>query len=163
MRLYLAIAHMLQDNLAPAQSLIKQVHEYAEQHGFLGLLAHSRSVLRLQQLLQSSKLACSDEQFEHILAPCLQAGLLQAANELQVLFAQQLQKNIDQEELLSPRELEVLQWIADGLASKHIAEHMHISVHTVKAHIQRIYKKLEVSRRTQAVAKAQLLGLFNSH
>lgn len=162
-RLYLAIAHMLQDNLAPAQSLIKQVHEYAEQHGFLGLLAHSRSILRLQQHLQSSNLACSHEQFEHILAPCLQAGLLQAANELQVLFAQQLQKNIDQEELLSPRELEVLQWIADGLASKQIAEHMHISVHTVKAHIQRIYKKLEVSRRTQAVAKAELLGLFNNH
>ncbi len=109
------MAHMLQDNLAPAQSLIKRVLlSSAEQHGFLCLLAHStRSTLRLQQHLQSSKLACNDKQFEHILAPCFQAGLLQAANELQVLFAQQLQKKRqDQEELLSPRELEVLQWIA---------------------------------------------------
>ena len=79
---------------------------------------------------------------------------MQAANELQVLFAQQLQKHRPKE-LLSPRELEVLQWIADGLASKQIAEHMHISVHTVK-HIFSVSTKLEVSRRTQAVAKAEL-------
>ena len=161
--LYLAICQLLQNNIGAALSLIEQVFNYAKQHGLLGLLAHSRSVLYLQQYLLSSDLPCTLAQTDYILSPCLNAGLIQAATELRVLFAQQLQVNNEQEALLSTRELEVLQWVADGLASKQIAEHMHISVHTVKAHIQRIYKKLEVSRRTQAVAKAELLGLLTGH
>lgn len=162
-KLYLAIVHMLQNNLETALVLTKQVFVYAEQHGFLGLQAQTHSVLLLQQHIQDSELPCTQTQAEHILAPCLQAGLAQAAAELQVLFTHQFPVNIDPDTLLSPREQEVLQWVAEGLASKQIAEHMHISVHTVKAHIQRIYKKLGVSRRTQAVAKAELLGLLSSH
>jgi ATP/maltotriose-dependent transcriptional regulator MalT len=162
-KLYLAMTYLLQHKLEPALALIKQVLDYAEQHGFLGLLAQTHSVLFLQQHMQETDLPCTHAQSEHILNPCLKSGLLQAATELQALFAHQFQDNISQEALLSPREQEVLQWVAKGLASKQIAEHMHISVHTVKAHIQRIYKKLDVSRRTQAVAKAETLGLLIRH
>ncbi len=162
-KLYLALALMLQNKSAQALPLIQQVADYAEQHGLLGLLAQTRSALYLQQHLQQSNAPCTQQQIEHILSPCLQAGLLQAADELQVLFVEHLQGSSEPEALLSPREQEVLQWVADGLASKQIAERMHISVHTVKAHIQRIYKKLDVSRRTQAVAQAELLGLLTRH
>jgi LuxR family maltose regulon positive regulatory protein len=63
-------------------------------------------------------------------------------------------------EPLTRRELEVLRLIADGLKNREIADHLVISVATVKRHITNIYGKLDVSRRVQAVARAQDLGLL---
>ena len=54
---------------------------------------------------------------------------------------------------LSPREREVLELLARGYLYKEIAESLHISVPTVNSHIRRIYKKLQVRSRSQAVAK----------
>ena len=56
---------------------------------------------------------------------------------------------------LSPRELEVLQHLAAGLTNRQIAEQMVVSLNTVKAHTRRLYAKLGVSSRTQAVARAR--------
>ena len=50
---------------------------------------------------------------------------------------------------LSDRELEVLELLARGDSNNGIAERLHISVNTVKSHIKRIYKKLEISSRLQ--------------
>ena len=61
---------------------------------------------------------------------------------------------------LSPRELEVLRLIADGLNNKTIAETLEISLSTVKTHIERILERLAVSDRTQAAVKALRRGLF---
>jgi len=61
---------------------------------------------------------------------------------------------------LSQRELEVLQLIALGSSNLEIAERLFISLHTVKTHARRIHSKLGVERRTQAVAKAKMLGLM---
>jgi ATP/maltotriose-dependent transcriptional regulator MalT len=60
---------------------------------------------------------------------------------------------------LSKRELEVLQLIAQGNSNQQIADVLFISLHTVKTHARRINGKLGVERRTQAVAKANLLGV----
>lgn len=54
---------------------------------------------------------------------------------------------------LSPREQEVLELLARGYLYKEIAELLHISVPTVNTHIRRIYEKLHVRSRSQAVAK----------
>src|SRR5208337_4684769 len=54
---------------------------------------------------------------------------------------------------LSPREREVLELLARGYLYKEIAGSLHISVPTVNAHIRRIYEKLHVRSRSQAVAK----------
>ena len=54
---------------------------------------------------------------------------------------------------LSPREREVLDLLARGYLYKEIAEALHISVPTVNTHIRRIYEKLHVRSRSQAVAK----------
>jgi LuxR family maltose regulon positive regulatory protein len=62
-------------------------------------------------------------------------------------------------EPLTARELEVLRLIAAGLKNREIAERLVISVATVKRHITNLYGKLGVSRRTQAIARAQALGL----
>jgi LuxR family maltose regulon positive regulatory protein len=60
---------------------------------------------------------------------------------------------------LSGRELEVLGLIAQGNSNQQIAEQLFISLHTVKTHARRINGKLGVERRTQAVAKANKLGI----
>lgn len=59
---------------------------------------------------------------------------------------------------LSDREYEVIELLAKGLTYQTICETLHISVNTVKSHIKRIYKKLEISNRLQLV---NLLG--NGH
>jgi DNA-binding NarL/FixJ family response regulator len=66
---------------------------------------------------------------------------------------------VDMVEPLTPRELEILQLIADGLTNPEIAETSFITVGTVKAHINSIYSKLAVQNRVQAVTRAQELGL----
>jgi DNA-binding NarL/FixJ family response regulator len=57
-------------------------------------------------------------------------------------------------DILSPRENEVLNLLARGLLYKEIAEQLHISTATVRQHIHRIYEKLHVQNRTEAINKA---------
>ena len=54
---------------------------------------------------------------------------------------------------LSPREREVLGGLAEGQAYKQIADKLGVSIHTVRNYIRRIYEKLHVCSRTEAVAK----------
>jgi LuxR family maltose regulon positive regulatory protein len=63
-------------------------------------------------------------------------------------------------EPLTKRELEILELIADGLSNREIADRLIISVGTVKVHARNIYGKLQVSRRTEAIARARHLGLL---
>ncbi len=62
---------------------------------------------------------------------------------------------------LSERELEVLQLIAAGASNEEIAERLVIAIGTVKRHVSNILGKLTVSSRTQAVARAQAIGLLS--
>ncbi len=64
------------------------------------------------------------------------------------------------EEDLTPRELEVLQLLAEGRTNKSIAQHLEISEHTVKFHINAILGKLSAQSRTEAVVLATRLGLI---
>ena len=61
---------------------------------------------------------------------------------------------------ISKRELEVLQLIANGMSNNEIAAELFVSLNTVKTHGARLFEKLEVNRRTQAVEKAKRLGLI---
>jgi LuxR family maltose regulon positive regulatory protein len=61
-------------------------------------------------------------------------------------------------EPLSERELDVLELIALGLTNRQIAARLYLSLNTVKVHTRNIYGKLDVHSRTQAVARARLLG-----
>lgn len=56
--------------------------------------------------------------------------------------------------LLTPRETQILDAIADGLTNKAIARRLGISLHTVKFHVESVFRKLGASTRTEAVAKA---------
>ena len=61
---------------------------------------------------------------------------------------------------LTPREIEVLTMLAEGLGNKQIAARLGISEHTVKAHVAAIFGKLGVSTRTEAVTLGARLGLI---
>src|SRR4051794_19412871 len=62
-------------------------------------------------------------------------------------------------EHLTPRELDVLRLLTQGLTNRQIAERLYLSVGTVKLHVERILAKLDVTDRTQAAARAVELGL----
>jgi DNA-binding NarL/FixJ family response regulator len=65
----------------------------------------------------------------------------------------------DLESQLTPREAQVLKQLAFGLSNKEIALALHISVETVKEHVQHIFRKLGASDRTQAAVWAVRHGL----
>jgi LuxR family maltose regulon positive regulatory protein len=60
---------------------------------------------------------------------------------------------------LTPREVEVLRLVVAGHSNRAIAEQLAISEWTVKSHLTKMYRKLDVASRTQAVARARELGL----
>lgn len=61
---------------------------------------------------------------------------------------------------LTPREHEILGLIAQGLSNREIGEKLFVSENTVKTHSSRVFDKLGVNRRVQAVQKARELGLI---
>ena len=68
----------------------------------------------------------------------------------------------DKEATLTQRELEILQHIAAGKSDRAIAESLHISEHTVRSHIKNLFRKLGVSSKAHAVAKAHGEGILIS-
>ncbi len=61
---------------------------------------------------------------------------------------------------ITPRELEILELIAEGLSTREIADRAHVSENTVKTHSGRVFDKLGVRRRTQAVQRGRELRLI---
>lgn len=61
---------------------------------------------------------------------------------------------------ISGRELEVLQLLAAGRSNKEIANQLGISPNTVKTHVAKLFEKLEVRRRTEAILRARELGML---
>jgi len=67
---------------------------------------------------------------------------------------------INRETTLSDREIEVLQCLSRGQTTIQIGSELFITENTVKTHIRHILEKLEASSRTEAVSKAQQMGLI---
>ena len=61
---------------------------------------------------------------------------------------------------ITPRELEILELIAQGLSNKEIADRVFVSENTVKTHSSRVFDKLGAKRRTQAVQLGKQLRLI---
>lgn len=100
------------------------------------------------------------------------AAVIAAATGLVVLHPDLIEDLLPQNELsdrtlptspiqsLTPREIEVLGMLAQGLGNKTIAKQLRISEHTVKFHVSSIFTKLNASSRTEAVALGARLGLI---
>src|SRR5687768_11921899 len=61
---------------------------------------------------------------------------------------------------ITPREHEILALIAEGLSNREIGERLFVSENTVKTHSSRLFEKMSVNRRVQAVQKGKDLGLI---
>lgn len=84
--------------------------------------------------------------------------------EKEVLVKPKAEFTLNEAELeklaISKRELEVLGLMAKGMSNGEIAEQLFVSLNTVKTHSGKIFEKLEVKRRTQAVEKAKRLSII---
>jgi two-component system nitrate/nitrite response regulator NarL len=87
---------------------------------------------------------------ETVLAPTVQSALMRAVRDRRDKPAT----------ILSPREHEVLGFLASGLSAPQIARELHLSPSTVKTHLQRLYERLDVSDRAAAVAEGMRRGLI---
>jgi DNA-binding NarL/FixJ family response regulator len=67
----------------------------------------------------------------------------------------------DEPSLLTAREREILTLVGKGFSVPEISELLHISEHTVTTHVRHIYRKLEVTSRSQAIYEAVNLGLID--
>ncbi len=70
-------------------------------------------------------------------------------------------KHKEPEPALSQRETEIIQLLVEGKGNAHIADHLCLSVSTIKANLRKLYNKLNVSGRTEAVAVAVQRGLVD--
>lgn len=61
---------------------------------------------------------------------------------------------------LSKRELEVLRLMAEGLSNTEIANRLFVSLNTIKTHVSKLFEKMDVKRRTQAIEMARRLSLI---
>lgn len=61
---------------------------------------------------------------------------------------------------LSKRELDVLQLMAEGLSNQEISERLFVSLNTIKTHSAKVFEKMEVKRRTQAVEMGKRLCII---
>jgi DNA-binding NarL/FixJ family response regulator len=87
---------------------------------------------------------------ETVLSPQLAVSMLEAARVA-----------AEREELLSDRQVEILQKIANGLGTKQVARELGITQKTVHNHLNAIYRKLDTQSLTQAVLSAVRLGIIN--
>jgi two-component system response regulator DegU len=104
----------------------------------------------VDEISETIRMAC-DEQ--HALSPGLAASML---NEVRRLDEP---STASPDRVVTKREEEVLQLIADGCSTSEVAERLYISQKTVKNHLASIYQKLDARDRTQAVLQAVRMGI----
>lgn len=106
--------------------------------------------------LEEMEIRIDNEETLHRQDPVVEAEVLNKGNR--VSFEKE-HANQSLSELLTVRELEVLALIVAGLSNQEICDTLFLALSTVKGYNQNIFGKLQVNRRTQAVAKAKELGL----
>jgi DNA-binding NarL/FixJ family response regulator len=112
--------------------------------GAVGYLTKGTSFTQVHDTLKAAAAG------ETVLSPELAVGMLEAA-----------QQSSRAEELLSERQVEILQKIADGLGTKQVARQLGITQKTVHNHLNAIYRRLDTQSLTHAVLSAVRLGIIN--
>jgi DNA-binding NarL/FixJ family response regulator len=112
--------------------------------GAVGYLTKGTSFTQVHETIKAAAAG------ETVLSPELAVGMLEAA-----------QQSSRAEELLSERQVEILQKIADGLGTKQVARELGITQKTVHNHLNAIYRRLDTQSLTHAVLSAVRLGIIN--
>ena len=103
-----------------------------------------------EEIAEAVRMAASGDT---ALSPQLAASMLDEVRRLDAADA------AEDERVITKREEEVLQLIADGCSTPEVAEKLYISQKTVKNHLASIYQKLDARDRTQAVLRAVRMGI----
>ena len=143
-----------------AQQALKESLIMAEPGGFIRLFVDAGEPMRL--MLQDFK-CWTDQHFEEQDRPLIayvEKILAAFASPVEAQASQSPEARSGLVESLSARELEVLQLISQGLSNQEIGKKLFLALDTVKGHNRRIFEKLQVNRRTEAIARARELGLI---
>jgi LuxR family maltose regulon positive regulatory protein len=157
-----------QDNLAHAIDLLSQALALAEPECYIRTFVDEGRPLQqlLSQLLETHKKKSGMLRFsfsETYLQTVLNAYAEKRGEDRQVsssTISTTPPPNSPSPRLLSKRELDVLRLLADGYSDKEIAQQLVLTEGTVKTHTKRIYRKLDVKNRAQAVTRANILHLL---
>jgi LuxR family maltose regulon positive regulatory protein len=150
-----ALAFQAQGNEGRALSALEHALSLAEPEGYVRTFVDEGAPMaRLLRRAIAMRFGGTET---HGIAPGYPSRLLAAIRQIPLATTQAAQALV---EPLTERELEVLRLIAGGLSNREIALQLVVAVSTVKSHINHLYGKLQVRNRTQAVARAQKLGLL---
>jgi LuxR family maltose regulon positive regulatory protein len=156
----LGVAHLLARNSAAARRTFRQVLDLAEPGRFIASIADTGpeivSILDQLDFGTTADVAAAGrtEFVARLRANCAEVwdgAEIQARSRAQEIRS-----------VLSPRECEILGLIAEGQSNKAIARQLGLGPETVKTHLKNVFTKLGVERRTQAVLRAEQLGLVRS-
>jgi len=147
----MAIAHHANNEKEKAMQVLGNVLALAESGGFIRTFIDEGAAMA-HLLSKAADHGILPDYVGKLLAT-VEADRKKSEYESSLLLAQPLV------EPLSEREVEVLQLIARGLSDAEIGKRLFIAIDTVKGHNRKIYRKLQVHRRTEAVARARELGL----
>jgi LuxR family maltose regulon positive regulatory protein len=145
-----AVAHQAQDETEQAAQMLGDALAMAQPDGFVRLFVDEGRPLAPLLTEAAARGIMPDYVGKLLAALADESGNgLSSASSAQPLI-----------EPLSERELEVLQLVAQGLSNSEIGERLFLALNTVKGHNRRVFAKLQVQRRTEAVARARELGLL---
>ncbi len=155
-----ALAHHLQGEKEPAFQELTEALTLAEPGGFIRLFIEKGEPMRLLFVDYSSWLEKTAGNQALPLKNYVQKILAAFAPSEAVPGSAINNPQSELIEPLSQRELEVLQLICQGLSNNEICKQLYLALDTVKGHNRRIFEKLQVHRRTEAIARARELNLI---
>ena len=155
-----ALALHLQGEKDPAYQVLTEALTLAEPGGFIRLFVEKGEPMRLLIVDFRSWIEKQSGDRTHPLTNYVDKILAAFAPSEAVPGSTTTNPQSELIEPLSQRELEVLQLICQGLSNNEICKRLYLALDTVKGHNRRIFEKLQVHRRTEAIARARELNLF---
>jgi LuxR family maltose regulon positive regulatory protein len=155
-----ALACHAQGDLPAALLPLQRALALAEPEGYIRMFLDEGS--SMMQLIREASARGIMPNYTGKLLAAFEAGKQQSEDKLDLPPALP-EGHGDGEPLIDPlsqRELKILQLIAQGLSNREIGERLFLALDTIKGHNRRIFDKLQVQSRTEAIARARELGLL---
>jgi LuxR family transcriptional regulator, maltose regulon positive regulatory protein len=155
-----ALAHQAQGNTPAALAALERALTLAEPEGYVRSFVDEGEQMRL--LIADCRLLIEKQAHgqEHRLLGYVDKLLTAFPQSATVPQSEIRNLKSKMVEPLSPRELEVLRFIEQGFSNQEIADRLFLALSTVKGYTRTLFEKLQVQRRTEAVARARELGLL---
>ncbi len=153
-----AVAQYAHSEMDKATELLVEALTLAEPGGFIRLFV-DEGIPMAQLLLETASHGVMPDYVAKLLA-AFEAEKQKSEDKTSLPPARRLIESAPLIEALSQRELEILKLIAQGLSNREIGERLFLALDTIKGHNRKIFDKLQVQSRTEAIARAHELGLI---